>query len=153
MIKKLWLLAPAALLLTAASTGGGQHWTNEQIVDVGKTLPAKMTKFKVGTEGVASWGNSSMTVAHREADGQAELHETQADIIFIRGGEGNFVLGGKIPDGKPSAAHEIRGSKIDGGERFPIHPGDVIHVPIKTPHQFLVEAGHKVDYIAIKVNQ
>ncbi len=45
------------------------------------------------------------------------------------------------------------GSKIDGGERFALHPGDVIHVPNNTPHQFLIEAGHKIDYIAIKVNQ
>ncbi len=92
MKKKFWLLASAALLLNAAS-GGAQHWTNEQLIDAGKALPAKMTKFKIGTEGVASWGNSSMTVAHREADGQAELHETQADIIFIRGGSRQFRSG------------------------------------------------------------
>ncbi len=152
MKTKLWLLAPLAMVLAAA--GGSQHWTNEQIMDVGKTLPAKMNnKVKVGTESVANWGNHSMTVAHREGNGEAELHETQNDIIFIRGGEASFILGGKIPDAKPSAANEIRGSKIEGGEKFALHAGDVIHVPVKTPHQFLVEPGHKVDYIAIKVNQ
>jgi len=152
MKKKLWLLAPVAFALTAASTGA-QHWTNDQLIEAGKALPAKMAKVKVGTESVANWGNHSMTLAHREGDGLAELHETENDVIFIRGGEGGFVMGGKIPDGKPSAANEVRGSKIEGGEKFALHPGDVIHVPVKTPHQFLVEPGHKIDYVAIKVHQ
>jgi len=112
-----------------------------------------MGKIKAGTQSIANWGNHSLTVAHREGNGEAELHETQADIIFVKGGDAMFVLGGKIPDGKTSAPNEIRGTKIEGGEKFALHAGDVIHVPIKTPHQFLVEAGHQVDYFAVKVDK
>jgi mannose-6-phosphate isomerase-like protein (cupin superfamily) len=152
MQNKIWLPAMIALAL-AAAPNGNNHWTDAQVQEISKTLPAKMTRMKVGTQSLANWGNHSLTLAHREGNGEAELHETQNDIIFIRGGEATFVLGGKIPDGRPTAANEVRGSKIEGGERFPVHAGDVIHVPLKTPHQFLVDAGHKVDYFAVKVDK
>lgn len=152
MKSTLWLPVTAAFLI-AASPAGNRHWSNEQLNETGRTLPAKMSKTKVALAGLGSWGNHSMSLLHREGDGQAELHETENDVLFIRTGEGSFILGGKIPDGKPTTAHEIRGSKIDGGEKFALHAGDVVHVAAGTPHQFLVAPGHSIDYVAIKVHQ
>jgi mannose-6-phosphate isomerase-like protein (cupin superfamily) len=150
-VKKIALFS-VAVLATAALPSGYVHWTSEQIHEREKTLPAKMSKYKVATESLGGWGNHSMSLVHREASGQAELHETQSDILIISGGDGSIIVGGTIPDGRKTTAHEIRGSKIEGGQKEPLHPGDVLHIPPRTPHQMLIEPGHKLDYYAVKVD-
>jgi hypothetical protein len=140
-----------AAVAAAAIPAGYSHWTAEQIQEREKTLPAKMTRMKVGLESLGSWGNHSMSVVHREGNGEAELHQTQADILIIRGGEASIVIGGTITDARSTTVHEIRGSRIEGGEKQPLHPGDVLHIAAKTPHQILVEPGRKLDYFAVKV--
>lgn len=137
---------------TAALPAGYTHWTNAQIEDRARTLPAKMSRVKVATESLGGWGNHSMSLVHREGSGEAELHETQSDILIIREGEGAILVGGSIPDARKTTAHEIRGSKIEGGEKQPLHTGDVLHISPKTPHQILLEKGQKIDYFAVKVD-
>jgi mannose-6-phosphate isomerase-like protein (cupin superfamily) len=151
MKKRIGLLFFASAAL-AALPAGYNHWTGDQIEQRGKALPAKMTKMKVGVESLAHWGNHSMSVVHREGSGEAELHETQADILFVREGDASIVIGGMIANGRTTTAHEVRGPKIEGGEKQALHAGDVLHIAPKTPHQILLEAGHKLDYYAIKVD-
>jgi mannose-6-phosphate isomerase-like protein (cupin superfamily) len=149
-----FILAVVALatIAVAALPAGYSHWTADQIRNRAKNLPAKMSKVKVATESLGGWGNHSMSVVHREGSGEAELHETQSDILFIRGGDAAIVVGGTIPDGRTTTAHEIRGSKIEGGEKQPLHPGDILHIAPKTPHQMILEPGQKLDYYAVKVD-
>jgi mannose-6-phosphate isomerase-like protein (cupin superfamily) len=149
-----WKLGALALagMAAAAIPAGYTHWTAEQIQSREKTLPAKMTRMKVGLESLGRWGNHSMSVVHREGSGEAELHQTQADILIIRSGEGSIVIGGTIPGGRTTTAHEIRGPRIEGGEKQALHPGDVVHIAAKTAHQIVVEPGHQLDYFAVKVD-
>ena len=75
-----------ATVAAAAIPAGYTHWTTEQIQDRANratTLSLKMSKVKVATESLGGWGNHSMSVVHREGSGEAELHETQSDILFI----------------------------------------------------------------------
>jgi mannose-6-phosphate isomerase-like protein (cupin superfamily) len=142
-----------ALFLAAALPVGYSHWNAAQLDARAKTLPAKMVgKVKVATESLGGWGNHSMSVVRREGSGEAELHETQSDILIIRAGEASIVIGGTIPDAKKTTAHEIRGSRIEGGEKQPLRPGDILHISPKTPHQMLIEPGHTLDYYAVKVD-
>jgi mannose-6-phosphate isomerase-like protein (cupin superfamily) len=151
MKPRLWLLA-LATVAAAALPAGYAHWTAEQIQERAKGLPAKMSKVKVATESLGGWGNHSMSLVHREGSGEAELHETQSDILFIRSGDAEIVIGGTILKGRKTTAHEIRGPKIEGGERQSLHPGDVLHISPKTPHQIILEPGQKLDYYAVKVD-
>jgi mannose-6-phosphate isomerase-like protein (cupin superfamily) len=151
MTTKLCLFTLASVA-AAALPAGYTHWTAEQIQDRAKNLPSKMSKVKVATEPLGGWGNHSMSVVHREGSGEAELHETQSDILFIRNGDAAIVIGGTIPDGRKTTAHEIRGSRIDGGEKQPLHPGDVLHIAPRTPHQMILEPGQKLDYYAVKID-
>jgi mannose-6-phosphate isomerase-like protein (cupin superfamily) len=151
---KLWLIAFAAVA-AAALPAGYTHWTAEQIDVRAKNLPAKMetpSNVKVATEPLGGWGNHSMSVVHREGSGEAELHETQSDILFIRSGDAAIVIGGTIPNGRHTTAHEIRGPKIEGGEKQPLRPGDVLHIAPRTPHQMILEPGQRLDYYAVKVD-
>ena len=146
----LFLLATVAM---AALPVGYTHWNATQLDARAKTLSAKMAgKVKVATESLGGWGNHSMSVVRREASGEAELHETQSDILIIRAGEASIVIGGTIPDAKKTTAHEIRGSRIEGGEKQPLRAGDILHISPKTPHQMLLEPGHTLDYYAVKVD-
>ena len=151
MKRRLAFFTPLALAM-AALPAGYTHWTARQIQDRSQTLPAKMTRVKVATAPLGGWGNHSMSLVHREGSGEAELHETQSDILIVREGEGSIVIGGTIPDSRKTTAHEIRGSKIEGGETQPLLPGDVVHISPRTPHQILLEPGHKIDYLAVKVD-
>lgn len=148
----LWLMVWAGAALAALPAGYG-HWTPDQLQERAKSLPAKMNnRIKVATDSLGGWGNHSMSLVHREGNGEAELHETQSDILIVQGGEGEILVGGTIPDPRRTTAHEIRGSRIEGGVRQALHPGDVLHIAPKTPHQIFVEGGRKLDYVAVKLD-
>jgi mannose-6-phosphate isomerase-like protein (cupin superfamily) len=135
----------------AADPAGYSHYTAKQLTDKEPALHDKM-QGGLASEVLDNWGNHSLQTVHREASGQAEYHEKQADVIMIRKGEGTMVVGGKVVNGKNTTPDEIRGEKIEGGESHPVKAGDILHIPVKTPHQMLLKPGQKIDYIAVKVD-
>jgi glc operon protein GlcG len=74
--------------------------------------------------------------SRRDKPGQAEVHTKDADIIYVLDGKASFVTGGTAVDAKTTAADEIRGTEIAGGDTREISKGDVIVVPAGTPHWF-----------------
>jgi mannose-6-phosphate isomerase-like protein (cupin superfamily) len=145
------LLLACAGIATATVPLGFRHWTADQIREINQKLPLKMDALKDATETIGSFGNHSIVLAHREASGRVEIHETKVDIMFIESGEAMIAIGGKVPDAKITEPNEMRGSKIDGGERQTVHAGDILHIPAKTPHQFLLAPGQKIDYYTVKI--
>jgi mannose-6-phosphate isomerase-like protein (cupin superfamily) len=111
-----------------------------------------MTPQKLATEQLANFGNHSMMVAHREANGQAELHETQADVFVVSSGEATLVVGGSMVDGRTTAPNEVRGPSINGGEKKKLGGGDMVHIPARVPHQLLVESGKQFTYAVVKID-
>ncbi len=74
--------------------------------------------------------------SRRDGAGQAEVHARDADIIYVLEGTATFVTGGTVLDPKPTAADELRGREIAGGETRQLEKGDVVIVPAGTPHWF-----------------
>jgi quercetin dioxygenase-like cupin family protein len=58
-----------------------------------------------------------------------------------------------MPGAKTTALGEVRGPSIDGGVRQKLSPGDIVHVPPKTPHQVLLEPGTQMTYFVLKVKE
>ena len=87
--------------------------------------------------------------SHRDKPGVAELHEKDADIIYVLVGSATLVTGGTVLDPKPTAPGEIRGKEIVGGETRQIVKGDVIIVPAGTPHWFKEVLG-PLNYYVVK---
>jgi glc operon protein GlcG len=80
--------------------------------------------------------NYMVHASHRDAAGQAEVHELDADIIYVLEGSATFVTGGTAENLKQTVPSELRGSGIRGGETRRITKGDVLIVPKGTPHWF-----------------
>ena len=55
-------------------------------------------------------------------------------------------------DGKQTAAGEVRGPSIKGGESKKLGAGDVVHIPAKIPHQILVSNGKQFTYFVVKID-
>lgn len=94
--------------------------------------------------------NYMVHASHRDAPGMAELHELDADIIYVLNGTATFVTGGTVENGTTTAPNEVRGSSIRGGDTRRIGKGDVIIVPKNTPHWFQ-DVKAPFDYYVVKV--
>jgi len=130
------LILLAAVPLLAGDPEGFASWTGHDVQARAKA--AKLDEHKAGADRAANWGNHSFLIVRREGDGEAEVHENQADIMVVVSGEGTLVVGGSAVETHSTGAGELRGKSIDGGTMHKMAPGDVFHVPAKIPHQMLV---------------
>ncbi len=87
--------------------------------------------------------------SHRDKAGMVEVHEKDADIIYVLEGSATLITGGEIVGGKVIAPGEIRGTEVKGGETRTIAKGDVIIVPAGTPHWFKEVPG-PLNYYVVK---
>lgn len=99
------------------------------------TVKAAFQKGAVLEDG-SNGENYMVHASRREAAGMAEIHELDADIIYVLEGTATFVTGGRSVDSKQVAPNEFRGSSIEGGDTRELKKGDVVIVPKGTPHWF-----------------
>ena len=146
------LATVAVMSVSAANPPGVEHWTAAQLKEQEKTLAAKMSAQKVASQQLANFGNHAALVAHREGNGQAEVHAKQADVFIIQTGEATVQLGGEVIGGKEVRPNETIGTSIKGAVEKKLKAGDVLHIPAKMPHQMMVQAGQQVTYLVIKID-
>jgi mannose-6-phosphate isomerase-like protein (cupin superfamily) len=145
------ILTAAAALPAGSDPAGFELWKSGDLRAFEQKLSPKINAQKVATQSLGSYGIDSFLMAHREGSGEAELHETKNDVMVIESGEATLVVGGTVVDPKTTAPHEIRGPSIKGGERKLLAAGDVVHIPVKVPHQMLVESGKQITYFVVKI--
>jgi mannose-6-phosphate isomerase-like protein (cupin superfamily) len=151
-MQKIFLMFVPTFMAIAAVPAGYDHWTAEQFKTRAEALHKTMNAG-LASETLGRWGNHLLLKTRREAsNGQAESHEKQADLIIVQSGQATIIIGGKILNAKTTAINEIRGTSIEGGERQVLKAGDVVHVPVNTPHQVLLDAGQTLDYVVLKVD-
>jgi mannose-6-phosphate isomerase-like protein (cupin superfamily) len=142
----------AATAIMAADVPGFRLYRAAELQGYEKQLAPKMNAGKVASTKLDDFGNHLTMIAHREGDGEAEFHETQADMFVVVSGEATLLAGGKVVNPKTTAPHEIRGTAIEGGQRHKMTTGDTVHIPARVAHQLLVENGKQFTYFVIKVN-
>jgi mannose-6-phosphate isomerase-like protein (cupin superfamily) len=145
-MKILMLLIAAPLL--AADPPGFTEYTSADLQSRAKA--AKVDEHHVGLDRVANWGNHSLLLVKREGDGEAEVHETQVDVVTVISGEGTLIVGGTTVDGHQTAPGEIRAKSITGGTSHKMAPGDVFHIPAKVPHQMLVPKNLVIQVVKVE---
>jgi len=129
-------------MLFAVASGAGAQ-SNGVTYIAGNSVAAAFAKGAPLIE----TGTYKVHASHREAAGQAEVHERDTDIIYVLDGEATFVTGGAVRDGRKTAAEEVRGAAIEGGETRTLTKGDVIIVPAGTPHWFRDVQGTFLYYV------
>lgn len=90
-------------------------------------------------KGAVLFDDSDKYMVHasrREKPGLVEVHDDDADILYVLDGEATVVTGGRLLDGKMTASGEIRGSNLEGGDTRVVKKGDVMIIPAGTPHWF-----------------
>jgi mannose-6-phosphate isomerase-like protein (cupin superfamily) len=146
-------LMGAVAALPAGDPAGFKMWKSADLKATQKKLASNLTAQKMASEQFGATGNHSFMIAHREANGEAELHEKVADVFVVESGEGTLVVGGKVVGGKTTAPNEIRGTSIEGGVTKKLGTGDIVHIPGNTPHQVMVDAGKQITYFVVKVTE
>jgi len=150
------LLCIASVLLTilpmvAQAPQGIMVWKSADLKAYAGTLAPKMNDQKVASQALADFGAYNALIAHREGSGEAEWHDNAADLMVIQSGACTLILGGTIKGGHSTGPGETRGASIDGGQSYPVGPGDIINIPAKTPHQMILPAGGQITYFVWKV--
>jgi uncharacterized RmlC-like cupin family protein len=146
------VLAMSTILAQGAAPAAGVHvWRSSDVAARGKALGQKLDAQKAASETLATEGNRTFMVAHREGSGIAEWHEKQADIMMISSGEVTMIYGGTMVDAKTTQPGEMRGPSIKGGTEVRLAAGDVLHIPARVPHQMMLAPGAQVTYFVAKV--
>ncbi|MGZ3364404.1 MAG: hypothetical protein ACXWKY_06805 [Caulobacteraceae bacterium] len=148
-VSKLVLALGAALVATAAMAQSGA----KPVLVKSKDIDAMVAKTKDGLASAqmpTSNPNHVTMIAHREADGEVEVHTKLADEIIVRTGHARIKVGGTVSGQRQTAPNEFRGGTITGGEVFDLSPGDELYVPVGQPHQMLVKKGEQITYTAAK---
>ncbi len=134
------------------AVAGANALTNPE---AGKASVSYFERAKVDAafvKGAVLFDNSDkymVHASHRDKAGAVEVHEQDADIIYVLDGSATLVTGGEIAGGKLIAPGEIRGPDVKGGETRTISKGDVIIVPAGTPHWFKEVPG-PINYYVVK---
>lgn len=157
-MKKLWLLSLLAIPFLAVKSqepvpADFEHWPPAASQRIAQALAteAAADPRHLAVKQLADYPNDSFLLAHREADGQPELHETQVDVFFVQSGSATLLVGGTLLNGETVAPHEKRNGTIQGGTRQKLAAGDVVRIPAHMPHQLLLDGAHEFTYFVIKV--
>jgi mannose-6-phosphate isomerase-like protein (cupin superfamily) len=143
----------ASWALPAGDVPGFYLWKSAEVKGMGKTLASKTGEKHAASQTIASYGNYSFMVAHRDGPGEAEFHATQADVFVVESGEATLTVGGEMVDGKTTAPNEMRAPSIKGGSEKKLAAGDVVTIPAKVAHQLKIDAGKEFTYFVVKVTQ
>ncbi len=136
----LWTLTAAApLAAQPAKTAPATHVTQDQIKEFIAQLPHdRITDRPMRAVDVGGYRVGVFAVFRpKDSPQDAIYHDTNmTEILYILEGSANLITGGTIPDARPPArpGGNYTGTRIDGGTKRHVVPGDVIITPGRTPH-------------------
>ena len=135
----------------AADQPGFGLWNSVELKQRDQALSTKVGPDHSARETLADYGSHRFRMLYRDGDGSPEQHDNVVDVVIVQSGEGTLVMGGTMIGRKAgSGAGEYVGTSLEGGERHRLGPGDVVHIPPKIPHSFLVPTGKHITYVLVK---
>lgn len=142
------LLAAPAM---AADPPGFAQWSAETLRQHDLELAKHVGADHSSRETLADYGDHRFRMLYRDADGNPEQHDAIIDIVYVQSGAGTLVLGGTMAGRRGTSAGEWVGTSLEGGDRHPLAPGAIVHIPAGIPHSFLVPAGTHLTYVLLKI--
>ena len=128
-------------------------WPSAEVETIANRLEREIGDRAMVYETVRNDDGHSVYFVLRGLTGPAELHETEADLYVVHRGNATFVIGGKLIDAEVLPRKQQRGSSIRDGHRYALTPGDILHVPVATPHQIIVPPEQTFLYTLVKFNE
>ena len=88
-------LLPLLILIPifAADPPGVVVWKAGDLKAEEKKLAGKMSDKHVASETLQTFGNHYTMLAHRDGDGEVEVHDKMADVFYIVSGEASLIVG------------------------------------------------------------
>jgi len=123
----------------APKTAPATHVTKDQITDfIAHMAPDRIADSLIRAVDVGGYRVGVFAVVRpKDSPQDAIYHDTNmTEILYILEGSADLITGGTIPDARPPArpGGNYTGTKIDGGAKRHVVPGDVIITPGRTPH-------------------
>lgn len=141
------LLALAATLAAPAAaqqaTAPAATASQAEIRDAVKEMAAAMTGGFAYRPLVRD-GRTVAALEYWKAPGKPAVHPDEAEYALVVEGAGVLLSGGTMADAKETRPGLVEGSRIDGGTRRTLGPGDVLLVPAGVPHWFGITGGKLV---------
>lgn len=137
--------------LRADDPKGFAMWKANELKQHDTELSKHVAADHSSRETLADYGDHRFRMLYRDADGNPEQHDAIIDIVMVQSGAGTLVLGGTMVGKRGTNAGEWVGTRLDGGDRHPLGPGDIVHIPAGIPHSFLVAPGSHITYVLLKI--
>jgi hypothetical protein len=130
-----------------APTDHAVSWTMAEMTAVGKELAAS----KATTHRFFGEKNYNLEVRRLTGPQPILLHAKKSDFMVIQDGEGTYLSGGELVNGKAGGedSGDMRGESIRGGVSRVLKAGDVIYVPAGIPHGFVDTKDH-ITFVMIR---
>ena len=149
----LGMLAASLLMppIFAADAPGFGLFKASELKQRDEALSKKIGPDHSARETLADYTSHRFRLLRRDGDGFPEQHDNIIDVVIVQSGEGTLVLGGTMLNPKSGGTPgEYVGTSLEGGERHSLVAGDVVHIPAKIPHSFLVSQGKHITYVLVK---
>jgi mannose-6-phosphate isomerase-like protein (cupin superfamily) len=150
------LTAAIALAIFASTADASAQervavWRHAELARRDAALSTSIGPDGSSRETLADYGNHRFRFLRRDSDGRPEQHNNIIDVVIVHSGRGTLLVGGEMvnPTGNP-ATGEYLGTAIEGGQRYELGEGDVMHIPNGLPHSFLVPEGEHLTYVLVK---
>jgi len=130
-----------------APTDKALSWTGAEMEAIGRAMATdKQTTHRFFGE-----KNYNMEVRRLVGPQPILLHAKKCDFMVIQDGEGTYMSGGELVNGKAGGEDpgDMRGESIRGGVTKVLKPGDVMFVPAGIPHGF-VETKDHVTFVMVR---
>lgn len=130
------------------------HWSPAILLERAAYLK-KMAMYGDGSAGetLREYPQHRAMLSFRSRDGEAEVHQSFADLFCVLAGSATLVTGGTVTRARTVEPGEARGDSIEGGTRQELKAGDIVHVPAGLPHQMLVVGEKTVTFFVMKIQE
>ena len=150
-VARILAVALIAVPVSAADPAGFSLWKAADLKSRDVALSKNIAADHSSRETLADYGDHRFRMLYRDADGNPEQHDAIIDIVMVQSGEGTLQLGGTMAGRRETTPGEFVGTRLDGGSRYALGPGDIVHIPSGIPHSFLVPSGKHFTYVLLKI--
>jgi mannose-6-phosphate isomerase-like protein (cupin superfamily) len=147
------ILLAAALTAAAANAAPADHFSAGMMLNEAAKLKAQTAATGSPIETLKSYSAHTAMLAYREKNGNGEIHRQYSDVFYVVKGKATLLTEGTLSEGKEISPGEWRGKAVAGGKTTVLNPGDIVNIPVGTPHQLLIAPGDTFLYFIVKVKE